>query len=396
MAADPKKKQEQEVQTPPVPQDSTPAPQPAPTISSEEQELIDSNNQLLEATKASNQASINSVADFIGEYERQKQAKIAEDETLRKREEAYRYITGLGDTLSGIANLVGVAHGAANQPQKYNSSEFMRKAEEARAKRKQNMEDLDKKIQEQRARLSQVKSAASLQEAQLQAKAQKEQAELRRSLAKEAEEKRRYEEGVAWKKSETERAQDNADRVFAENQRQFNENQERLTEQAAAENASREAIKQKELDARLAAQAAKNAADPKYQAQVLQSNITGIRDEIARSMGYTSYNDYLRYQNVTGWGKDLDGKRNKETKRIREERAARNPEAKDFLDKLRYPESLTEQDIRMLMGASKVFSDAVNSTAVAESGAGAEAGGQTPKTASGRDWSNRKDSSGGA
>lgn len=378
MAADAKKKQEQEVQTPPVPQDSTPAPQPAPTISSEEQELVDSNNQLLEATKASNQASINSVADFIGEYERQKQAKIAEDETLRKREEAYRYITGLGDTLSGIANLVGVAHGAANQPQKYNSSDFMKKAEEARAKRKQNMEDLDKKIQEQRARLSQVKSAASLQEAQLQAKAQKEQLELRR------------------KNAEAERTQANADRSFAEKQRQFNETNQRLKEAAAAENASREAIKQKELDARLAAQAAKNAADPKYQAQVLQSNITGIRDEIARSMGYTSYNDYLRYQNVTGWGKDLDGKRNKETKRIREERAARNPEAKDFLDKLRYPESLTEQDIRMLMGASKVFSDAVNSAAVAESGAGAEAGGQTPKTASGRDWSNRKDSSGGA
>lgn len=191
MAADPKKKQEQEVQTPPVPQDSTPVPQPAPTISSEEQELIDSNNQLLEATKASNQASINSVADFIGEYERQKQAKIAEDETLRKREEAYRYITGLGDTLSGIANLVGVAHGAANQPQKYNSSEFMRKAEEARAKRKQDLENLDQKIKEQRLRLDQVKSAASLQEAQLQAKAEREQLDLKRTLKKEAEEKAR-------------------------------------------------------------------------------------------------------------------------------------------------------------------------------------------------------------
>lgn len=383
MAEDPKKKQEKEVQTPTVPQDTTPTPPSAPSITPEEQELNDANNQLIEATKASNQATINSVADFIGEYERQKQAKMAEDENLRKREEAYRYITGLGDTLSGIANLVGVAHGAANQPQTYNSSEIMRKAEEARAKRKQNMEDLDTKLREQRARLDQIKSAASLQEAQLQAKAQKEQVELRRKIAKETEEKN-------WKESEARRAQANADRTFTEDQRQFNETNQRLKETAAAENASREAIKQKELEAKLAAQAAKNAADPKYQAQVLQSNITGIRDEIASSMGYSSYNDYLRYQNVTGWGKDVDGQRNKETKRIREERAARNPEAVEFLDKLRYPESLTEQDIRMLMGASKVFSDAVKKAANIESGASAPE--TQPKTASGRDWSNRKDS----
>ena len=217
MAEDPNKKtKEQEVQNPPA----------SSTISPEEQTLIDSNNQLLEATKESNQATINSVADFIGEYERQKQAKVTEDKDLQKREEAYRYISGLGDTLSGIANLVGVAHGAANQPQKYNSSEIMRKAEEARAKRKQDLENLDQKIKEQRLRLDQVKSAASLQEAQLQAKAEREQLDLKRSLAKEAEEKARYDEGVAWKKSEAERAQANADRTFNAQQAQIKQAQE--------------------------------------------------------------------------------------------------------------------------------------------------------------------------
>lgn len=325
-----------------------------------------------------NAAQYSNVGQILADVQSEIDKANIKDEKAIKRENAFRYIAGLGDTLSGLANLVGVAHGAANQPQTYHGSKIVEKAEQARKERKLEIDALNKRLDEMKAREREMKAAGSLQEVQLNIQHQKEQLELRR------------------KNAEAERAQANADRSFAEKQRQFDETNQRLKEAAAAENASREAIKQKELDARLAAQAAKNAADPKYQAQVLQSNITGIRDEIARSMGYTSYNDYLRYQNVTGWGKDLDGKRNKETKRIREERAARNPEAKDFLDKLMYPESLTEQDIRMLMGASKVFSDAVNSAAVAESRAGAEAGGQTPKTASGRDWSNRKDSSGGA
>ena len=82
---------------------------------------------------------------------------------------------------------------------------------------------------------------------------------------------------------------------------------------------------------------------------------------------------------VDGWGKDIDGQRNRESKRIRNQRSAENPETEEFLKMLQSPEELTEEQIRMLMGVSKVFSDAVGASTVTEEAPGAGAAAPTPK-----------------
>ena len=100
------------------------------------------------------------------------------DETARRRENAFRYISGLGDTLSGIANLVGTAHGAANQNQTYNSHAVVQKAEAARKARKLEMDDLSKRLDEMTARQRELKASGSLKEAELKANQAREMAKL--------------------------------------------------------------------------------------------------------------------------------------------------------------------------------------------------------------------------
>ena len=105
------------------------------------------------------------------------------DETARKRENAFRYISGLGDTLSSLANLVGTAHGAANQQQTYNSSKVVEKAEAARKARKLEMDDLAKRQDEMAARLREMKAAGSLKEVEARAKHAKESLALSKEHA---------------------------------------------------------------------------------------------------------------------------------------------------------------------------------------------------------------------
>lgn len=127
------------------------------TTQGEEMSALKSNNQAL----YKNQQEIIDAAYAKIETAKQK------DEKARRRENAFRYISGLGDTLSGVANLIGTAHGAANQQQTYNSHAVVQKAEEARKARKLEMDDLSKRYDEMKSRLNELQAAGSLKEAQL-------------------------------------------------------------------------------------------------------------------------------------------------------------------------------------------------------------------------------------
>lgn len=124
--------------------------------------------QTYNTTQYENQGQI--IKDIEGKLATAKE----KDATAQKRENAYRYISGLGDTLSSLANLVGTAHGAANQQQTYNSSKVVQKAEEARKARKLEMDDLTKRQDEMKARLLEMKAAGSLKEAEIKARQAKE------------------------------------------------------------------------------------------------------------------------------------------------------------------------------------------------------------------------------
>lgn len=125
-----------------------------------------------------NQTQYENIGQIVSDIQGKVDAASVKDEAARKRENTYRYISGLGDILSSFANLVGVTKGAANQQQTYNSHAVVQKAEEARKARKLEMDDLSKRLDEMKARQRELKAAGSLKEAELAAANAKEKAEL--------------------------------------------------------------------------------------------------------------------------------------------------------------------------------------------------------------------------
>ena len=164
-------------------------------------DLISSQNDALAAQKQYDAAEVKGVSDLIRLAEHERETMRANDETARKRENAFRYIVGLGDAISGVANLVGTAHGAANQKQEYNAPRLMEKIEQARAQRTQSMDELNTKLDELRGRERDLKTAGSLREAQLRANQAQEQLELRHKQEATAREQ-------AWKQKEYELKQE--------------------------------------------------------------------------------------------------------------------------------------------------------------------------------------------
>lgn len=167
-----------------------------------------------DAQAAYNQAQYNNVGQIISDVEGQIATAKQKDETARRRENAFRYISGLGDTLSGVANLIGTAHGAANQQQTYNSNAVVQKAEEARKARKIEMDDLKKRLDELTARQRDIKAAGSLAEAQLKVKQDKEMYKLQSEQRTKAEEAKRYADAQAHTAMREARADWAADRTF--------------------------------------------------------------------------------------------------------------------------------------------------------------------------------------
>lgn len=279
------------------------------------------------------------------------------DETAQKRASAYRYITGIGDAISGIANLVGTAHGAANQEQHYNAPAVIQMAEASRKERKLEMDQLNERLRELKAQKGALAATKEMKLGEQRAKHAAEKAALELQKAGDQQKQANWKAEMDYRKGRD--AADDAyrEKTFAEGQRQFNAEQGRLAKQA------QDKLDNDKTIAEIKAKAAldKLAQDPKHQAKVLQSNIVGIRDELAQKMGYKDYNEYLRYQNVSGWGKDIDGQRNKDSRSIRDERASMYPETEEFLQMLEDPSTLSEEQVASLMSASSVFADAVSS-----------------------------------
>lgn len=179
------------------------------------------------ALKESNQARYSSANDILADYNQRVEALKTQDADAEKRSNAYRYIAGLGDTLSSLANLVGTAHGAQNQKQVYNGSALAEKAETARKERKLEMDELDKRISEMRQRQREMQAAGTLAEAQLKAKQEKERIAYQQEQDKIAREEKRYLDEVTRKAEENEK----------ERQFRAEENEKNRKHQASMNNA---------------------------------------------------------------------------------------------------------------------------------------------------------------
>ena len=173
-----------------------------------------------------NQAQYSNLGQIVSDVEGKISAARQLDETAQRRENAYRYISGLGDTLSGVANLIGTANGAANQQQTYNSNAVVQKAEEARKARKIEIEDLSKRLDEMKARQRDIQAAGSLAEAQLKAKQSKEMAQFQSQQRAKADEAKRY-AGTQAYRAERDATEDwQRDRAFNAQQEQAKQAQE--------------------------------------------------------------------------------------------------------------------------------------------------------------------------
>lgn len=103
------------------------------------------------------------------EVDTKRKGLMAQDKEMERRNKAYRYIVGVGDAVSGLANLVGTAHGAANQVQYENAPEIIQKAEAARQQRKLEIDKINARLDELRQQKDAVMSAKGLKEAEIKA-----------------------------------------------------------------------------------------------------------------------------------------------------------------------------------------------------------------------------------
>lgn len=291
---------------------------------------------------------IKELGDSITALEQARKDAYANDEVAQRKSRNMQMIAGLSDGLASLANMIGVgSYNASPMNLTGASPELAKRFEAARQERKSDIKSIDDRLDQKRRELQAMKMQYGVARA----------SQLDR-------EKERVEDRIA--RAELEKA-----RIKAEKEKQATQNaftadqQEKQREwqagQNAADRSSREAINDADNAAAKERAEAKSKADPDYKKTKMRENIVGIRDELASDMGYTDYNEYLRYKNVSGWGTDIEGQRNKESKRIREKRAADYPEVKELLDMLANPESLTDEEIDMLISASGTFADAVNS-----------------------------------
>lgn len=342
-----------------------------------------------DAYDAYNNAMWQNLGQITSEIETKQNTAKEKDAVALKREKAMRYISGLGDTLSSIANLVGTAHGAANQNQTYHSNTVVQKAEEARKARKIEIDALSDRLNEMLARQRELKAAGNLKAAEVAARQAKEQAALQAQHAAANTESDRYylNLGRLAEKDAVDAYNKGVEMDFKE--KQFTEGQRQFDERMKQEEKNRAAANYR---AKLAADAAEQryeqqfnktvnnlSTDADFQKKVLPSALKGVRDELATSMGYKDYNEYLQYQNVKGLGEDIPGQRNKESRRIRDERNAANPETVQILNMLANPSTLSDDNLATLMGMSTVFANAVEAGAKKALGGGSSDGGKSGK-----------------
>lgn len=351
MSTDPKKNKDEELEK----TASSPGLNLEEKYKEAEEQLETSNTEAVNAISNSYGTQETAMGKILEEVETLRAEKQQLDETAQKRATAYRYISGIGDAISGVANLVGTAHGAANQEQHYNAPAVIQKAEASRKERKLEMDQLNERLRELKAQKGALAATKEMKLGEQRAKSAAEKAALELQMAGDLQKQANWNAEMDYRKGKDAEDAAHRDKVFAEGQRQFNVEQARLTKQANDKLANEKEI------AQIKAQAAadKLAQDPKHQAKVLQTNIVGIRDELAKKMGYKDYNEYKRYQNVSGWGKDIDGQRNRASREIRDERESMYPETEEFLQMLEDPSTLTDEQVRSLMSASSVFADAV-------------------------------------
>lgn len=142
----------------------------------------------LDALASAQESQYANMGDVISGIETRMSDLQKEDKDAQRRANAFRYITGIGDTLAGVANLVGTAHGAQNQERTPSSSTIVEKANADIARRKEKYDDLNERLTEAKARQAEMQTAHSLETMKLKTAQEKERIKEKSRLATEAKE----------------------------------------------------------------------------------------------------------------------------------------------------------------------------------------------------------------
>ena len=116
----------------------------------------------IESTGKAYDTQIEGYDEFLNAVGKQKEELSAQDETQAKRAKAYKYISGIGDVISGVANLAGTVAGAANQHLEPVAPGIMQKAEALRKERKLELDKLTKRMEELTAQKKALTSSKEL------------------------------------------------------------------------------------------------------------------------------------------------------------------------------------------------------------------------------------------
>lgn len=268
----------------------------------------------------------------------ERKRKLAEDEAAQKRARNLQFIAGLGDTLSAVANLVGVSRNASNQKQTYSAPLVREMAERDRQERKADMDQLNDRILKMQRDADNAKLAMSMGLAQYETKRRADAEAAQARAAAQAEQRRQFNVKSA------------ADAAAAEeNKRQFNEKNKlewaKLRQNDALNNARKEEAEAKALYWREKNNGiieggnkkngtskgdmitlSYNTSDGKNRRydidkdtliEVGKRNISVLRDDMAQQAGFKDWDDYINRRDGKGkksggWFSGLFGKNDDE------------------------------------------------------------------------------------
>ena len=204
------------------------------------QNLAASHQAQQNALSTYNREQYENLGQILTDVQGKMDAAKVKDAAAMKRENAYRTIAGLGDTLSGVANLVGTMAGASNQQQTYNAPAVIQKAEEARKARRIEMKDLEKRLEEMTTRQRDMKSAGTLKEVELKAQHDKEALALSTQQRNAGEAARKYYDTRRDNAVKDVRTQWNTDRSFEQSKDQWEKTYEQTLKQFEANQKEKE------------------------------------------------------------------------------------------------------------------------------------------------------------
>lgn len=238
---------------------------------------------LMRPTKASEAVPGNSWG-WIDDLQKEADKAKEEDERARRSESHRRYLAGIGDAFSSLANLYYTTEGSPNQVQTYSSPLVNQSIERERARRKNEYDQIV-------ARLDAARTAKERFDTQ------KEVAALKRSASSDPARLEYLNRKLDWEQKKYYTDQDLKERKLELDTAYHNKT---ITlREYQAETARLNAIAANKRAGNAAANSGPKPMKDADARSYRRQNISGLKEEIAKSKGYSSWSDFVSSEKKT-------------------------------------------------------------------------------------------------